>query len=513
MTSFDSSLSGMAARSISRRGLIAGAATLGVASLASRRSALAGDASSAKDALASASAAKGAFATSSCDVLVIGGGISGALAALSARAEGAAVTLVEKQSFIGGSAALSSGFMVTVNNDNFPEDIDDSWEKMASVLHGVHDQSPDTTYPTWDRLADVFGQQSATIDFMVDLGMKAEFGEKSTAVTMWDGKGAGMMDALAKAMGDKGVSVLLDSPAKELLVDDAGAVCGATIEGKDGARDIAAKKVILCCGGASHNEEILSSYIPTITSVDLDNQSAAGNTGDGFGMCEKLGAQFYPTMSLEEGGASVDAAWKNDTGFKASVNDKLIVDADGARFTNEAPAGSGSGQILAYYMVQHGSSKYFAIYGGTADEETKTALDKGVEAGCVFFGATPEELASTMGADSSTFVDTFAAYQEACEKGDDAEFGKDPERLVAYDTATGLYAVYIRPSSWGTIGGVVTDETGHVLTETGELVENLFAVGEMSNRELFSDFYVGGNSLALNSTMGRIAGATAVAEL
>ena len=40
---------------------------------------------------------------------------------------------------IGGSASLSSGFMVTVDNGNFSDDIDDSWEKMASVLHGVHD--------------------------------------------------------------------------------------------------------------------------------------------------------------------------------------------------------------------------------------------------------------------------------------------------------------------------------------------------------------------------------------
>ena len=69
----------------------------------------------------------------------LGGGISGALAALGARAEGADVVLVEKQAMIGGSASLSSGFMVTVDNDNFGDDIDDSWEKMASVLHGVHD--------------------------------------------------------------------------------------------------------------------------------------------------------------------------------------------------------------------------------------------------------------------------------------------------------------------------------------------------------------------------------------
>ncbi len=451
-----------------------------------------------------------------CDVLVIGGGISGALAALSAADAGAAsVVLCEKQGFIGGSAALSSGFMVTVDNDNFPESIDDSWDKMSSVLHGVHDQSPDTSYPTWDRLEGLFAQQGATIDFMLGLGMTAQFDEKSTAVTMWDGKGAGMMEGLAQAMEDNAaIEVKLDSPATKLLVDEAGAVCGAEFSGKDGTFAVSAKKVVMACGGASHNDQILESFIPTIAEVDLDNQSAAGNTGDGFGMCEELGAQLYPTMSLEEGGTSTDADWKAETGFRPSVNDKLIVDAQGARFTNEAPTGSGSGQILVYYMVQHGSPKYWCVYdAATADDETKAALEKGVEMGCVCFGATPEELAEAMGADAATLADAFTAYQDACEAGQDDEFGKAAEKLVAYDDSEGLYAIYIRPSSWGTIGGVVTDEEFHVLDEAGQPIANLFAVGEMSNREFFSVFYVGGNSLALNSTAGRLAGATAVAEL
>ena len=500
-------------KSVSRRGFVAGAAGIaGVAALAGAGMQV-GFAHA--DAAAGTSEGEGESAQE-CDVLVIGGGISGALAALSAANAGAdSVVLCEKQGFIGGSAALSSGFMVTVDNGNFAETIDDSWDKMSSVLHGVHDQSPDTTYPNWDRLQALFAEQSATIDFMLGLGMTAEFGEKSTAVTMWDGKGAGMMDGLAKAMAANGaIEVKLDSPATEILLDDSGAVCGARFEGKDGAFTVSAKKVVLACGGASHNEEILENYIPGTAVVDLDNQSAAGNTGDGFTMCEELGAQFYPTMSLEEGGASTDAAWKSDTGFRPSTNDKLIVDAEGARFTNEAPSGSGAGQILVYYMVDHASPKYWCVYdAATADADTKTALDKGVEAGCVCFGETVEALAEAMGADPATLSDAFSAYQDACATGEDKEFGKAAEKLVAYDESAGLYAIYLRPSSWGTIGGVVTDEDFHVLDEAGEPIANLFAVGEMSNREFFSVFYVGGNSLALNSTAGRLAGATAVAEM
>ena len=491
----------MAYTPVSRRGFVSGCAALaGIAALGLGQ-------------VPATQAARADEVTETCDILVIGGGSAGALAALSAQDAGAkSVILCEKMGFVGGSAALSSGFMVTVENGNFADEIDDSWEKMESVLHETHDQSPDQEFPTWDRLSDLFHEQSATIDFMVSLGMTAEFGEKSTAVTMWDGKGAGMMDALAKAMDERGIDVRCDCPATDLVVED-GAVVGAVVEGKDGAATIRAGKVILTCGGASHNDEILHEYIPTLANVDLDNQSAAGNTGDGFVMCEKLGAPLYPTMSLEEGGCSVDDEWKRESGFRASVNDKLIMDATGARFTTEAPSGS-AGQILVYYMVQHGSPKYFCIYDAAmVDEDGKKALETGVEMGCVFFGSTPEELAEAAGMEPAAFAEAFEAYQDACTAGEDAAFGKPADKLVAYDPTDGLYAVYIRPSSWGTIGGVVTDDTFHVLDEAGQPIANLFAAGEMSNREFFSDFYIGGNSLALNSTAGRIAGATAVAEL
>lgn len=420
--------------SVSRRGFVGGCMALaGIAALG----------------LGQVPAVQASKAAETCDILVVGGGIAGALAALSAQDAGAeSVILCEKMGFVGGSAALSSGFMVTVENSNFAD----------------------------------------------------EFGEKSTAVTMWDGKGAGMMDALAKAMDERGIDVRCDCPTTDLVVED-------------GASTVRAGKVLLTCGGASHNTEILHEYMPTLANVDLDNQSAAGNTGDGFVMCEKLGAPLYPSMSLEEGGCSVDSEWKRESGFRLSVNDKLIVDATGARFANESPSGS-AGQILVYAMVQHGSPKYFCIYDAAmVDEDGQKALETGVEMGCVFFGTTPEEMAEAAGMEPATFAETFQTYQDACTTGEDAAFGKPADKLAAYDPADGLYAVYIRPGSWGTIGGVVTDDTFHVLDEAGQPIANLFAAGEMSNREFSSDFYIGGNSLALNSTAGRIAGATAVAEL
>ena len=264
---------------------------------------------------------------------------------------------------------------------------------------------------------------------MLSMGMTAEFGAKSTAVTMWDGKGAGMMEALSKLLDEKGVDVHLDSPAKHLLTNEDGAVCGAEVETKEGPLTIAAKKVILACGGASHDDAILESYLPSIANVDWDNQACPGDAGDGFRMGEEIGAQFYPSLVLEGGGVTINRAWRNDAGIRLSTADKLSIDAEGKRYMNEGPESSGSGQINTYYMVDHGSPKYFFIYDGS-NEELKAGFELGLKdyPEDVFFGETPEALAEAIGADPATFRATFEAYQAACEAGEDTEFGKNPEK-------------------------------------------------------------------------------------
>jgi fumarate reductase flavoprotein subunit len=443
-----------------------------------------------------------------CDVVVAGGGISGMLAALSAFDEGADVILIEKQGALGGSAALSSGFMVTVDNKNFPADIDDSMETTMNYLMSIHNQSENKKYPNVERLRATFAQQGETIDFMLSLGMIAEFTKKSTAVTAWDGGGSGMVEALATILDAKGIEVLLDSAAKEVIVED-DKVVGLKMSQRGSDVVIHAKKVIMATGGAAWNKAIVESYMPTLASMTINQMSAPGNTGDGFEMLEAIGAKPYDSMVLLGGGIDYDGEWRRAIETRPTTADKLAFDATGVRFANEAPTAP---QILTYQMVKLGSSAYYWLYD-SSNEALKKSLDTGVEMGVVFFGETLAELASKIDMDASKLSNTFARYQEICATGVDNDFGKAAANLVAYATEGGYYAVPYSAAAWGTIGGSVTDESCHVYNDQGEVIENLFAVGEMSNRELFSDFYIGGNSLATSSTMGRIAARTAVSEI
>jgi fumarate reductase flavoprotein subunit len=445
-----------------------------------------------------------------CDIVVAGGGISGMLAALSAFDEGADVILIEKQGALGGSAALSSGFMVTVDNRNFDDkpDIDDSMETTMNYLMSIHNQSENRNYPNVERLRATFAQQGETIDFMLSLGMTADFQKKSTAVTAWDGGGSGMVEALATILDAKGIKVLLDSAAKEVIVED-GKVVGLKMSQRNSDVVIHAKKVIMATGGAAWNKAIVESYMPTLANMTINQMSAPGNTGDGFEMLKAIGAKPYDSMVLLGGGIDYDGEWRRAIETRPTTADKLAFDATGARFANEAPTAP---QILTYQMVKLGSSAYYWLYD-SSNEALKKSLDTGVEMGVVSFGETLAELAGKIGVDASKLNSTFERYQEICAAGVDNDFGKAAANLVAYATEGGYYAVLYSAAAWGTIGGSVTDESCHVYDEQGEVIENLFAVGEMSNREMFSDFYIGGNSLATSSTMGRIAARTAVSEI
>ena len=77
-----------------------------------------------------------------------------------------------------------------------------------------------------------------------------------------------------------------------------------------------------------------------------------------------------------------------------------------------------------------------------------------------------------------------------------------------------FFAIQLRSQgSTGTIGGVATSRDGEVLNVAGNVVPNLFAVGEMANRELFGNAQVGGASVTMYAVMGKRAGTLAATQV
>ena len=368
--------------------------------------------------------------------------------------------------------------------------------------------------PDYDFLKGVLAMNGETIDFMTgNLGLNGKVSEANFAKVSFEGRGAGLVAGLEKAALEKGVTIIKSTRATSIMMKD-GAAAGVQVADRNGEYAILADKVIITTGGASGDQERMHKYIPALDTVDLYEKASVGNTGDGFNMLEEVGADIVQDLFVKASAPEFAEVFGFTISNKPSVANQLLVDAEGQRFVNECPNNQ---MMLTTDMILHLSPAYYAIYDGVhITDELKVAFDAQIPSNdqkVVIWAATAKELASKLGMNPDAFAETFERYQQACEKGADEEFGKAADHLIAYDLTNGLYAAYQIPSSYGTIGGCVTDLNSHVLDKEGNIIPNLFAAGETSTYKLFGDYYVGGGSLGIYATTGRIAGLTAVEEM
>lgn len=447
------------------------------------------------------------------DVLIVGGGISGLTAALTAADQGVEVILIEKLGFLGGSASLSSGGFFTVNSEKADDTIDDSLETGMNYWHSVCEQKDNSpNYPDYELVENILSKTGETVDYFIDLGIDASF-------NFWAGKmsakfesGAALTNELGEKAKEKGVEILLNCPGNELIVDD-GVVTGvrATLDGE--LVDIKADKVILATGGFANSAEMIQKYVPE--AINVISTGSVGNTGDGMKMAEAVDAKLFDDYWLTNSYVILNPEYTRTVeeakNFVAA--NQLGINAHGERITNEALAVNWYEQYssMSNDLIEYSDGAFYMIFD-SSNPDFIDALEKGIELKEVVKGDTVEELASLLGMDEVVVSTTLNHYNDLCLAKEDSDFNKPAENLIALNSAP-YYAVKYYPSALGSMGGVVTDINCHVINNNDEIVENLFAVGEMSNRAFYDSHYVGGASLSMYSTMGRIAAITAVSEL
>lgn len=470
-------------------------------------------------AAAEAEAAAKTEAEESCDVLVIGGGIAGMTAAMSAAEGGATVTLIDKMPAVGGTTALAGGYLICVDSQLYDaENLDfDNVESMMAYWEGRMAYSGvENQYPDWERLEGVIANTGATVDWLAENGIP--WGESCFVyfggypVAACDGLGANLVAKLLEACQSKGVTVLTGCKAEQLLTEG-DAVVGAVAETADSVITFHAKSVVLATGGISQNEELVAKYSPKVAKAQVIPTSAVSNTGDGLLMALEVGAGTFDTFATAINNICVDPAMTAAVADAAALQAvaQLGVNAKGERFTNEAAGASfGTYDQTASDMIQDGNAPFWFIYDA-ANADVAAVLEAGVAAGVAAKGETIAELAAAIDVDAATLEATYARYCEQVAAGVDADFGKDAAMLVAIEQAP-FYAVKFYPTTFGSVGGVMTTDQGRVQREDGSVIAGLYAAGEMSNRYYYNENYILAASLGLYATMGRRAGTAAAAD-
>lgn len=447
------------------------------------------------------------------EVVVVGAGMAGLSAALTLSEQGTDVILVEKMPYVGGNLFLAGGGLGTVESKHVE---DDGFDRTIAFMKKVNETS--SRQPDYDFLEKMLYETGRAVDWLIDdYGLDHSPTGGDYVLTYFgsaeDRSGAAFTKQLDELVRKQGTTVLLNTKAESIVMKD-GKAAGVKVSNESGEFNISAKKVIIATGGASHDWDRLVAANPELNTVKFFEEAAVSSTGDGFRMMEEVGAQMDAGPFVKSAKPDLNIAFGYTFRNTPGMANQLVVNAEGNRVTNESPYNP---MYLNKQLLNLASPAYYVIFQADmmadyflADaDRLAVAEDNNV----VVKADTLEELAVKMDVSYDNLRASFDRYNELCAAGEDADFGKDASHLIAYKEDAPLYAVRVYVGSWGTIGGVVTDDTFHVVNTSGEVIDNLFAIGECSTARLFGDYYFGGFSLGFYTAAGHIAGETAMAEI
>lgn len=449
------------------------------------------------------------------DVVVVGAGGAGLAAAASAYENGAEVIVLEKLATVGGSTALSGGG-ISATGTRFQEElgINDSkkswmtlWKERQATSnpngkypdYDFVDKFMDAAVVTTEWLVDYVGHQYDRVEgFGVDTAPRIHFPKDDDIKG-----GTTLTQNIEKFLLDKGIEILTETKATELLTDNEGNVIGVVAEGKDGKITVHAKKVILAAGGYAKNEELLETYIPEAAGTADLSIASAGSTGDGIVMAEKVGAALYEEPWVMGVGVATKVSGTGALGMDWT---KIYVNGEGERFMNE--------QIhyaVATNKLIDQDSRWAIIDSADANTNLIDSLEAAISTDEVVKSDSFEGLAEAMGVPVDTFIQTMKEYNQGAAAGED-KMGKEAQHLIAVEKAP-YYAVKLYPRTMGTFAGVKTNDSFQVLREDGSVVNNLYAAGENANKRIYNQVYMSGSAVQFALTSGRLAGEHAAQSL
>lgn len=528
-----------AARGVSRRGLVAGAAAAGM--VAGATAMLAGAAAGATRAQAQTPAPEDIAWDREADVVVIGYGGAGAAAAITAHDAGAEVLVLEKMAQGGGNTALNSSASGGVLHST---DADATYAYISQLFERSHAEMDESLVRTFsDRCGEcvdwLCGLKPGTemvsyggacfgalegADSVQKYGVTIEGAASSTAHT-----GVSLFEVYAYAVEERGIEVLCSTPAQRLVVNATGEVigCVATTADGDEINVKARKAVILTCGGYEYDQTMLQNYL-FADAASIHPAGCAGNTGDGIRMALAVGADLWHMTAYNCPLGFYAEGLETPSLFGALQPSMIWVNKLGKRFANER----GVESHTALYAVSHYDSRTldfnelpsWRIYDEAARTSGKVVggaiwSDDNLEEvgkGWVMQAETIAELAEKIDVDPDALVATVERWNADVEAGEDTQFGRAIEPAEKGGAAPSaplstppFYAVAQYPALLNTQGGPRRNAEAQVVDAFGEPIGRLYSAGELGS--LWGPVHQGAGNNAEGLIFGRIAGENAAA--
>lgn len=293
-----------------------------------------------------------------------------------------------------------------------------------------------------------------------------------------------LADILAGILTEAGVEIRFNTPACQLVTDDAGKVTGVIVKGEGGYEQYnCAKGVVLATGGYEFNQQMLKERCRPRGVPGAWLTGAFGNTGDGLQMGIAVGAaedEFPQPIMLDP----------------EQLMPYLRVNKLGKRFTPEYEP---YGHLAMAIQAQPGTYDFYVVDGAIGEKIDKIWTPSSSCYGPkeVWVGAatsenalkadTLEELAELMEVPADEFVATINRWNEMAAAGKDEDFNFPGEMMMTIDTPP-FYATKEHADGLCTAGGLLVDTACRVLDRDRQPIEGLFAAGIVSGGMFYNTY-------------------------
>ena len=430
------------------------------------------------------------------DVVVVGAGAAGLSAALKTAQNGHSVILLEKMGVIGGASAMAgSGTMATGSKWQKEDGYEDSAEKLVEDMMVNGHQKNDRA--TVELFANTIGE---AFDWLVGedgAAIPYQRSGKPSRSYSGEGRGAGVCKNLAERLEAAGGTLLTNTPAMELVVEN-GAVVGVKAEGEGKAYTIRAKAVVLASGGYGANDALVPDEYKKFVYA-----GHAGATGDAIKMVEGLDADLInmdlvntqPNSMILPSGLGQYCNPGVAGAYKAGA---YMVNQNGERFFNESANAWDLMQAMkqneAQYLImdQTAFDNFNAgmtnskIY--TMEDVEKWLSDDYDGQPVMKQGATLAELCEKLNLPADAVEASAKAFNDCAAAQTADAFGRTP--AAAQSEEGPFYALQMHIRYYASLGGLHINDNMQVLNTKQEAIPGLYAAGEVVGG-LEGDVYMG----------------------
>ena len=471
------------------------------------------------------------------EIIVVGAGGTGLAAGIQAFEDGLDVVVLEKKALAGGTFPGSEGMFAVGSHWQKEAGYEIDVEEIIGRLMTYHHYVPD---PELYRA--FFNKTAETIDWLEKEGVGFQevvaLGESDPTWHLYAGErskglGAQFMVSFIAHAEEIGLDIRFETPAKQLIVDESGAVTGVLAVDADGkVIQFNAKAVIIGTGGYANNDNMMKQ----LCEVDPAKICAAGTTsgreGDGIRMARHAGAIMAPAPGTAAwyGPILYGTTYGTPVQTATSLQPVLWINEACERFVAEdmfhrnfpfAGMAHKSQKTVYTMLTQKFIDQYEAegvqlqvgVYCETGvplttlKADLQELIDEGNEH--IWVADTVAELANAAGLDADKLTATVEKYNTMCEAGKDTQFDKADEFMIPLKDEEGPYYLFeVQNGYFCTVGGIKVTTKCEAVNDDRQVIPGLY-MGGMDAGGFYGDAYDAGiaagscASWAINS--GRMA--------